>query len=188
MARPATPKLPVNQTLISEVLQRVSNAKVKADKIKILREYKSAALTKILLCNFATNIYFVFPEGKTPFTARKTPKGVDHARLYSEQRFIDKFITKTVNGVMFYGCSKERKPRISQLKKEQMWMQLLESLHPEEARLLDLVKDKKLNTRYKISRQNVIDAFPELRLQDQEYNDGKIKAKNAPAEPEAGAE
>ena len=35
MARPATPKLPVNQTFISEVLQRVSNAKTKlASKVK----------------------------------------------------------------------------------------------------------------------------------------------------------
>ena len=66
MARPATPKLPVNQTLISEVLQRVSNAKTKAKKIEILVEYKSPALTKILLCNFAKNIHFLFPDGETP--------------------------------------------------------------------------------------------------------------------------
>ena len=189
MARPATPKLPVPQTLISEVLQRVSNAKVKSDKIKVLREYKSPALTKILLCNFATNVHFVFPPGKTPYTPSKKPKGVDHTRLFTEHRFIDKFIVKKIGGIVFYGCSMEPRPRIQQLKKEQMWMQLMESLHPEEAALLDLVKDKKLNTRYKVSRQNVIDAFPELKLQqDPDYHDGKIKAKDAPAESEAGAE
>ena len=48
-----------------------------------------------------------------------------------------------------------------------MWVQLLEGLHPEEAEVLDLVKDKDLNSKYKITRQNVIDAFPELRLQDE---------------------
>ena len=53
MARPTTPKLPVSKTLISEVLQRVSNAKTKAKKVEILHEYRSDALTKILLCNFA---------------------------------------------------------------------------------------------------------------------------------------
>ena len=68
MARRKTPKLPVNKTLISEVLQRVSNAKTKGEKVSILREYKSSALTKILLCNFAKSINFVFPSGKTPYT------------------------------------------------------------------------------------------------------------------------
>ena len=45
-----------------------------------------------------------------------------------------------------------------------MWLQLLEGLHPEEAHMLDLVKDGKLTDRYKITKQNVIDAFPELCL------------------------
>ena len=54
------------------------------------------------------------------------------------------------------------------MKKENLWIQVLESLHAEEAELLDLVKDKKLTSRYKITRQNVIDAFPELLLQNEE--------------------
>ena len=76
MARPSTPKMPVSQTLISEVLQRVSNAKTKAKKVEILQEYKSPALTKILLCNFAKSIGFVFPSGATPYTPSKKPEGV----------------------------------------------------------------------------------------------------------------
>ena len=168
MARPSTPKLPVNQTLISEVLQRVSNAKTKSEKVQILKQYRSEALTKILLCNFATNINFVFPNGKTPYTPQERPKGVDHSRLFTEHRFIDTFITKTVAGVRYFGCSQTTRPRLQQIKKEQLWVQMLEGLHPEEAKLMDLVKDKKLNTRYKVTKQNVIDAFPELRLQDQQ--------------------
>ena len=164
MARPATPKLPVSKTLISEVLQRVSNAKTKAKKIEILKEYKSPALTKILLCNFAPNIKFCFPEGKSPYTPQERPKGVDHQLLFTEQRLLEKFIAKKVNGVVYFGCSGQPRPRIQQLKKEQMWVQLLEGLHPEEAAVLDLVKDKKLTDRYKITKQNVIDAFPELQL------------------------
>jgi hypothetical protein len=167
MARPSTPKLPVAKTLITEVLQRVSNAKTKTEKVKILQEYKSPALTKILLCNFAKSIAFVFPSGKTPYQPLDRPKGVQHQMLFSEQRMLDKFITKTVGGVTYYGCSGGTKPRIQQLKKEQMWIQMLEGLHSEEAELLDLLKDKKITSRYKITRQNVIDAFPELGLQNE---------------------
>ena len=167
MARPSTPKLPVAKTLISEVLQRVSNAKTKSAKVEILTEYKSPALTKVLLCNFAKSIAFVFPEGKTPFTPLDRPKGVQHQLLFTEQRILDKFITKTINGVTYYGCSGAPKPRIQQIKKEHLWIQLLEALHMDEAEVLDLIKDKKLTSRYKITRQNVIDAFPELGLQNE---------------------
>ena len=168
MARPTTPKLPVSKTLLSEVLQRVSNAKTKAKKVEILHEYRSEALTKILLCNFAKSIRFVFPEGETPYRPLDRPKGIDHQMLFTEHRMLEKFIAKSINGVVLYGCSGQQRPSIQQLKKENLWIQILESLHPEESELLDLVKDKKLTVRYKITKQNVIDAFPELLLQDEE--------------------
>ena len=167
MPRPAKAKLPVNQTLMSEVFQRVSNAKTKAEKVKILQEYKSPALTKLLLCNFAKSIRFCFPSGKTPYTAVDRPKGIEHQVMFTEHRLIEKFIAKKVNGVVYYGCSNSTRPRIQQLKKENLWLQLLEGLHPEEAEVMDLIKDKALTSKYKITRQNVIDAFPELKLQDE---------------------
>jgi len=168
MARPSTPKLPVNKTLISEVLQRVSNAKTKAKKVEILQEYKSHALTKVLLCNFSKSISFCFPEGETPYRPLDKPKGIEHQMLISEHRMLEKCIKKEINGVTWYGCSNQTKPQMQQLKKENLWIQILESLHPEEAQILDLIKDKKLNSRYKITKQNVIDAFPELLLQNEE--------------------
>ena len=98
MARPKTPKLPVNKTLISEVLQRVSNAKTKNEKVSILKEYKSSALTKVLLCNFAKSIMFVFPSGKTPYTQNEVPAGIEHQMLIREHRLLEKFIVKIING------------------------------------------------------------------------------------------
>ena len=167
MPRPAKPKLPVSKTLISEVLQRVSNAKTKDQKVKILQEYRSPALTKLLLCNYAKAISFCFPDGRTPYQPIERPKGVDHQYLFNEHRHIEKFIKKNLGRFQVYGCSGGPKPRIQQLKKEALWVQLLENLHPEEAEILDLVKDKQLNKKYKITKQNVIDAFPELKLQDE---------------------
>lgn len=167
MPRPKTPKLPISKTLISEVLQRVSNAKTKGDKVTILQEYKSSALTKVLLCNFAKTISFTFPAGKTPYTQAEVPAGISHQMLVTEHRLLEKFIKKNVNGTIVYGCSGQPRPRIQQLKKEALWIQLLEALHADEADVLDLIKDKKLTDRYKITRQNVIDAFPELGLQNE---------------------
>ena len=165
MARPTRPVLPVEKTLISEVLQRVSNAKNKDEKIELLTKYKTKALTKILLCNFSKAVSFCFPDGATPFNENDVPKGINHQMLVTEQRLIDKFVTKEIRGVKYYGCSGKTQPSIQQIKKEALWIQLLEALHPDEANLMDLVKDKKLIDRYKITKQNVIDAFPELGLQ-----------------------
>ena len=167
MPRPKTPRLPVSKTLISEVLQRVSNAKTKDEKVRLLQEYKTAALTKVLLCNFAKSITFTFPQGKTPFTQLDVPAGINHQMLITQHRLLEKFIKKNVNGVTVYGCSGQPRPNIQQIKKESLWIQLLESLHVDEADILDLIKDKKLTDRYKITRQNVIDAFPELGLQNE---------------------
>lgn len=183
MARPSTPKLPVSKTLISEVLQRVSNAKTKDQKVDILREYRSEALTKLLLANFARSIRFVFPAGKTPYVEQERPKGIGHTVMFKEHRMVEKFITKTVNGVTYFGCSGGVRPNIQQLKKEQLWIQLLEELHPEEAMVMDLIKDKLLTDRYKITKQNVIDAFPELRLQDEPEARPQVHPK--PASPAA---
>ena len=145
----------------------MSNAKTKDKKVEILREYRTSALTKILLCNFGKKIEFVFPPGPTPYKELDRPKGIEHTMLLTEHRMIDKFIKKTVNGVTYYGDSNGLQPNIGTLKKEQLWIQVLENLHAEEAELLDLVKDKNLTSRYKITRQNVIDAFPELMLQNE---------------------
>lgn len=167
MARPVTPKMPVSQTLMTEVLQRVSNAKTKDEKVAILKEYKSAALTKLLLINFSKRIHFVFPDGETPYTPLDRPIGIEHQTIFNEHRLLDNLITKTFGETVYYGCSGTPTPRIQQLKKEQLWIQLLEGLHRDEAELLDALKDKKLSTKYKITKQNVIDAFPELLLQDE---------------------
>jgi len=43
-----------------------------------------------------------------------------------------------------------------------MFIQMLEGLHPNEADILCLVKDKRLEAKFKISRANVEAAFPDI--------------------------
>ena len=51
---------------------------------------------------------------------------------------------------------------LSSLRKETMFINLLQGLHPLEAEIICLVKDKKLETKYKISKDVVSDAFPDI--------------------------
>ena len=47
-----------------------------------------------------------------------------------------------------------------------MFIQMLEGLHPEEAKIICLVKDKSLTEKYKITKDIVAEAFPDIRWSD----------------------
>ena len=52
------------------------------------------------------------------------------------------------------------------LRRETMFIQMLEGLHPEEAKIICLVKDKNLTEKYKITKDMVAEAFPDIRWSD----------------------
>jgi glutamate synthase domain-containing protein 2 len=52
---------------------------------------------------------------------------------------------------------------LSKTRREMMFINLLESVHPLEAEILILVKDKELDTKYKVPFEVVKEAFPEIR-------------------------
>jgi len=135
--------------LISEVLQKVSNAKTKAEKIKLLDEYNTPALRSLLIINFDESVVSMLPEGEVPFTPNDAPKGTEHTVLEQEYRKLYLF---------FKGGNSS----INQTTRENLFIQLLEGLHEEEANLLVLVKDKSLGKKYKITRACVEEAFPQI--------------------------
>jgi hypothetical protein len=135
--------------LISEVLQKVSNAKTKAEKIKLLNEHNTPALRSLLIINFDESVVSMLPEGDVPFTPNDAPKGTEHTVLEQEYRKLYLF---------FKGGNSS----INQTTRENLFIQLLEGLHEEEANLLVLVKDKSLGKKYKITRACVEEAFPQI--------------------------
>ena len=136
--------------LISEVLQKVSNAKTKAQKIKLLQEHNTNALRSILIANYDESIISMLPEGEVPFTPNDAPKGTDHAVLEKEYRRLYLFFKGGNNG-------------LKQTQRENLFIQMLEGLCEEEAHLLVLVKDKALQKKYKITRACVEEAFPQIK-------------------------
>ena len=135
--------------LISEILQKVSNAKTKPEKVKLLQQYNSPALRAILIANFDDSIVAELPEGDVPYTPNDAPEETEHTTLYQEYRKLFYF---------FKGGA----PQLQQTKREMMFIQLLENLHAKEAELICLVKDKKISKRWKITKQCVEEAFPQI--------------------------
>lgn len=134
--------------LISEVIKKASNAKTKAEKIKILKDNNSQALRSILKWNFDPNILSDLPNGEVPFNKNDAPIGTEHTVLEREYRNLWRFI-KGAN-------------TLTRMKREQLFIQLLEGLHESEADIICLVKDKNLQDKYRITHAVVKEAFPEI--------------------------
>lgn len=134
--------------LISEVIKKASNAKTKAEKIKILKDNNSQALRSILKWNFDPNILSDLPDGEVPFNKNDAPIGTEHTVLEREYRNLWRFI-KGAN-------------TLTRMKREQLFIQLLEGLHESEADIVCLVKDKNLQDKYRITHAVVKEAFPEI--------------------------
>ena len=135
--------------LINEVLQKVSNAKTKPEKVKLLKEYNTNALRSILIANFDESIVSLLPPGEVPYTPNDAPEGTEHTVLEKEYRKLYLF---------FKGGSSTLK----QSKREELFIQMLEGLSEGEAEVLILIKDKKLGKRWKITKACVEQAFPEI--------------------------
>lgn len=140
-------KLPPDQ-LISEVLQRVSSAKTRDEKIEILRHYDNIALRSILIWNFDSRVESCIPNGEVPYTPNDAPEGTEHSKLLQEWRKFNYFV-KGVND-------------LPQTKREMMFIQLCEALHSSEAEVLCATKDKELHKKYRITKAVVSEAFPEI--------------------------
>ena len=134
--------------LMHEVLQKVSNAKTKAQKVKLLEQYNTPALRAILIANFDESVISMLPEGEVPYKKNDAPEETEHTKLDHEYRKLYLFFKGGAN--------------ISQTRRETLFIQLLEGLHQGEAEVLCLVKDKKIGKRWKITRQCVEQAFPSI--------------------------
>jgi hypothetical protein len=136
------------QLLLHEVLQKVSNAKTKAQKIKLLQSHNTPALRQILIANFDESIISMLPEGEVPYEKNDAPEETEHTKLVHEYRKLYLF---------FKGGA-----TISQTRRESLFIQLLEGLHKGEADVLILMKDRKIGKRWKITKQCVEEAFPQI--------------------------
>ena len=139
-----------SRLLISEILRKVSNAKTKKEKVDLLRKHNSTALRQLLIINFDDSSVSMLPEGDVPYTQNDAPVGTDHTRLEQEYRGLYRFF-------------KGGQDSLPNMKRDSMFVQLLEGLSAEEAELLCLCKDGKLGDKYKrITKTVISEAFPSI--------------------------
>ena len=170
------PNLPVNP-FVFEVLEAASKQRTKVKKIEVLQKYAHESIMSVLIWNFDESVISLLPEGEVPYgntrednsvTGTLSDKINDAVGMMREsgqtslgsqdqgKASIRKEYTK------FYNFLKGGNDSLSSLRRETMFINILEGLHPLEAEILVLVKDKKLNDRYKITKDIVSAAYPQI--------------------------
>jgi|TARA_B110000971_G_scaffold216941_1_gene252838 hypothetical protein len=129
--------------LISEILDKVSKAKTKQNKVALLKQYNSPALRMVIKSSFDPKIKWALPEGEVPFKRNDAPAGTEHSVLSYESRKLYHYIEGGNN-------------LLSQRKRETMFVQMLEGLHETEADVLIAAKDGVLHQMYKGLSANVV--------------------------------
>ena len=161
-----------------EVLHLASKQRSKAKKVEVLKRYEDPSLKALFIWNFDESIVSVLPDGEVPYTGyddQTTYSGTLTTKISEEVRKMhetgsfsmgatDKEGHTTIRREYknFYHFLKGGNDSLNNIRRETMFINILEGLHPLEAEIVALVKDKKLETKYKISKEVVSEAYSDI--------------------------
>ncbi len=169
-------ELPSNP-FVFEVFNLAIKQRSNAKKVEVLQKYSHPSIQTLFVWNFDESIVSALPVGEVPYAS------------VGEQNSFSGTITEKINDAVykmgelgsnslgsqdqghssirkeyqkFYNFVKGGNDSLSSLRRETMFINLLQGLHPLEAEILCLVKDKKLETKYKITKEIVSQAYPNI--------------------------
>lgn len=128
---------------VHEIFTKINNAKDKTGKIAILKQFDNQAMRQLLKAAFDPKIKFDLPDGNPPYIKNEAPAGTEHTSLASEAKKLYHFVVGGNNS-------------INKLKKETMFIQMLEGLQEDDAEVLMSIKNKNLNNTYKGLTANLV--------------------------------
>jgi len=134
--------------LVSEILDKFEVAKTREEKIAVLKNNVTDPLLVLLRLNYDHMLKMDLPEGEPPFRKdTDKPIGYNESSLQLELRRFYVWLEPSTN--------------LPKLKKESLFVSLLEGIHWTEAEALCLAKDRMLHTKYKSLKEDIVrEAFP----------------------------
>ena len=171
------PELPL-KPFAFEVFDLASNQRSKVKKIEVLKKYEDLSLKQLFKWNFDSTIVSVLPEGEVPYSGyddQTTYSGTLTTRINEEVRRMhevgsfslgasDKEGHTTIRreAKHFYRFVRGGDDAMNAIRRETMFINILEGLHPLEAEVVVLVKDGRLEDKYSISKEVVSEAYPDI--------------------------
>ena len=170
----ALPDLPVNP-FVHEVLDVVSAQKTKARKVEALKKYEHDSLKVVFIWNFDETVISLLPEGDVPYGETEDQTvymGSLSDNLAREAAGGESATGQDLDGrnktslrreyTTLYNFVKGGNDGLTKTRREMIFINLLQGLHPKDAQILILVKDKKLSDKYKITKEIVAEAYPDI--------------------------
>ena len=160
-----------------EVLDAASKQRTKAKKIEVLQKYAHDSIMALMIWNFDETAISVLPPGDVPYGNTREDNSVTGSLSDKINDAVDKMSEMGSNSLgsqdqgkasirkeytKFYNFLKGGNDKLSSLRRETMFINILEGLHPLEAEILILVKDKKLTDKYKITKEIAGAAYPQI--------------------------
>ena len=149
---------------ISEVLEDVAKAKTREDKRDVLKKNESWSLRALLQQNFHPQANWLIPPGAPPYNANQN--SADTSLMFEAKKL--EYYTNAGNN-------------LPMLKREAMFVSLLDRLSPDEAEIIIAIKDQKLSYKgltYKLVR----DTWPDLLPEQEEKSTTSVTEEETPKE------
>ena len=168
------PELPHNP-FVFEVLELASKQRSAAKKVEVLQKYEDDSIKSVLIFNFDESVISMLPPGEVPYGDigdQSVYSGTLSENIAKEMAGGESATGQDMDGrgktslrrewKNLYHYVKGGNDSLTSVRREMMFINLLRGLHPKEAELLCLVKDKALTTKYKITIDNVKKAYPDI--------------------------
>ena len=173
-AAPATNSLPVNP-FVFEILDLASAQNTNAKKVEVLKNYEHDCVKMIFIWNFDSSVVSVLPPGEVPYgetNAQTTFAGSLSDNIAKEAAGGESATGQDLDGrnktsirheyKNFYHFVQGGNPTLTTTRREMIFINMLQGLHPKEAEVLCLVKDKDLESKYNVSIDQVKQAYPNM--------------------------
>ena len=172
------PDLAVNPFAF-EVFDVVTKQRTKDRKVQALRKFDHPSLKAIFIWNFDESVISLLPPGDVPYAGvdeQNVSSGTVSGKISDAVNKMQELGTQSLGAndqghssirkeyTKFYNFIKGGNDKLKSLRRETIFINILQGLHPLEAEILCLVKDKKLETKYKsITKELVSEAYPDIK-------------------------
>jgi hypothetical protein len=172
-------ELPANP-FVFEIFDLVNKQRSNSKKVEILQKYEHPSLKALFIWNFDETVITVLPPGEVPYSNLKSEQKFSGTLTNKVDNLIDTMSNNETTSlgnasdltqghttirkeyVRFYNFIKGGNDSLASLRRETMFIQMLEGLHPLEAQIVCLVKNKELQKKYKITKEIISEAYPDI--------------------------
>jgi hypothetical protein len=157
---------------VFEVFDLIVKQRTKAKKIEMIQKHRHDSIIAVWLWNY-TSLQSALPPGEVPYAAAQeltvgnNTLSSSVSNQLNKKEPVDTYGSNDRTTIRtefenFYNFIRGGNDSLSSIRRETMFINLVQGLHPREAEILILTKDKKLQEKYPITFDLIKEALPDV--------------------------